>query len=94
MGGINMKQPSKKELEELKKEALQKENWEKVEGFSVTHPTSIRLPEKMIHDLQYLAQLRGEKSYQKLLKNWVTDKVKYEMELVNLAKKKKTGTDN
>lgn len=86
-----MKQPSKKELEELKKEALRKENWGKVEGFSATRPTSIRLPDKMIHDLQYLAQLRGEKSYQKLLKNWVVDKVKYEMELVSLAKKKKVG---
>ena len=87
-----MKQPSKKELEELKKEALQKENLEKVEGFQATRPTSIRLPDKMIHDLQYLAQIRGEKSYQKLLKNWVTEKVSYEMELVSLAKKKKTGT--
>ena len=86
-----MKQPSKKELEELKKEVLQKENWEKVEGFSATRPTSIRLPDKMIHDLQYLAQLRGERSYQKLLKNWVTDKVNYEMKLVSLAKKKKVG---
>ena len=87
-----MKQPSKKELEKLKKEALQKENWEKEEGFSATRPTSIRLPDKMIHDLQSLAQIRGEKRYQNLLKNWVTEKVSYEIELVPLAKKKKTGT--
>lgn len=86
-----MKQPSKKKLEELKKEVLQKENWEKVEGFNVTRPTSIRLPDKMIHDLQYLAQIRGMKSYQKLLKHWVMNNVKYEMELVSLAKKKKVG---
>lgn len=83
-----MKQPSKKHLEKLKKEARNKENWKKIEGFRASRPTSIRLSDKMIHDLQYLAKLHGEISYQKLLKRWVRNKVSYEMELISLAKKK------
>jgi hypothetical protein len=50
---------------------------------------SIRLSPKLILDLEKIARLRGEKSYQALLKRWVTERVEYEMELIDLAKSKK-----
>lgn len=84
-----MKQPSKRDLKKLKDDASVAKNWEKVEGFSATRPTSIRLSPKLVHDLQALAELHGEKSYQTLLKKWVTEKVSYEMELIALGSRKK-----
>jgi len=83
-----MKKFSKKEIEELKNDALNNKNWKKVKSFKATKPTSIRLDQKVIKCLQYLAEIRGENSYQKLLKRWVQDKVDYEMSLISLAKKK------
>ena len=84
-----MKQPSKRDLKKLKEDASKPKNWEEVEGFEATRPTSIRLSPKLVHDLQALAELHGEKSYQALLKRWVTEKVRYEMELIDLASRKK-----
>lgn len=84
-----MKQPSKRDLKKLKVDASTAKNWEEVEGFMATRPTSIRLSPKLVHDLQSLAELHGEKSYQALLKKWVTEKVNYEMELIELGSRKK-----
>jgi hypothetical protein len=84
-----MKQPTKGELEILKKEALDATKWEKVAGFEVGHPTSIRLPPDLIASLQKIADLRGERSYQTLLKKWLTERASYEMELVQLARGKR-----
>ncbi len=84
-----MKQPSKQELALLKTEAKQDKAWEEVERFKVTKPTSIRLSPQLIRDLEKIAILRGEKSYQALLKRWVTERVQYEMELIDLAKSKR-----
>jgi predicted DNA-binding protein len=81
-----MKQPSKQELAKLKAEVTQKIVWEEAGHFEVAKPTSIRLSPKLIQDLEKLSHLRGEKSYQALLKRWVTERVKYEMELITLAK--------
>lgn len=86
-----MKQPSKKELAQLKRSTLKVEDWEEVEGFSVSKPTSIRLSPKLIRDLQKIAELRGERSYQTLLKKWVAERINYEIELVELARRKKAG---
>jgi hypothetical protein len=87
MGWI-MKQMTKQELIKLKKQATQKNDWEEVDGFKATKPTSIRLPPKLISDLEKIAQVRGEKSYQTLLKHWVEERVDYEMELIELAREK------
>ena len=84
-----MKQPSKRDLKKLKEDVSKAKSWEEVESFSASRPTSIRLPPKLVHDLQALAELHGEKSYQALLKRWVTEKVRYEMELIDLASRKK-----
>lgn len=84
-----MKHPTKKELEKLKKEALDASKWEKVAGFEIGRPTSIRLPPDLIASLQKIADLRGERSYQTLLKKWLTERASYEMELVQLARGKR-----
>lgn len=84
-----MKQPSKKEIEKLKKEALDAAKWEKVAGFEIGRPTSIRLPPDLIASLQRIAELRGERSYQTLLKKWLSERASYEMELVSLARGKR-----
>lgn len=84
-----MKQPSKQKLAQLKAEASQEAAWEKVESFTAAKPTSIRLSPRLIQDLEKIAHLRGEKSYQTLLKRWVSERVEYEMELIDLAKSKK-----
>jgi hypothetical protein len=84
-----MKQPSKHRIERLKAETSREDSWEKVESFTAAKPTSIRLSPQLIHDLERIALLRGEKSYQALLKRWVTERVQYEMELIDLAKSKK-----
>lgn len=84
-----MKQPSKKELDRLKKEALDESKWEKVSNFEVGRPTSIRLPPDLIASLQRIAELRGERSYQTLLKKWLSERASYEMELVQLARGKR-----
>jgi hypothetical protein len=84
-----MKQPSKQVLVQLKVEASQENTWEKVESFTASKPTSIRLSPQLIRDLEKIALLRGEKSYQALLKRWVTERVQYEIELIDLAKSKK-----
>ena len=86
-----MKQPSKKELAQLKRSALKAQDWEEVEGFSASKPTSIRLSPKLIQDLQKIADLRGEQSYQTLLKKWVAERISYEIELVELVRRKKAG---
>lgn len=91
MGQIAMKQPNKRELAKLKKEAKGKGAWEEVEGFNVTRPTSIRLAPGLIKSLETLAHLKGERSYQTLLKRWVAERVEYEMNLVELARQKKAG---
>ncbi len=84
-----MKQPSKYELTRLKAEAHEKNAWEEVNRFKVAKPTSIRLSPQLIRDLEKITHLRGEKSYQTLLKRWVTERVGYEMELIDLVKSKK-----
>jgi len=84
-----MKQPSKREIAELKKEAGKPSAWEEVESFKATRPTSIRLSSQLIRDLEEIARLRGERSYQTLLKKWVTERARYEMELIELGKRKK-----
>ncbi|NBX93923.1 MAG: hypothetical protein EB078_02725 [Proteobacteria bacterium] len=84
-----MKQPSKREIEKLKKEALDTSKWEKVSGFEVGKPTSIRLPPELISSLQKIAKLRGERSYQTLLKKWLLERATYEIELVQLARGRK-----
>ena len=84
-----MKQPSKREIEKLKKEALDPTKWEKVESFEVGRPTSIRLPPDLIASLQKIAELRGERSYQTLLKKWLLERASYEIELVQLARGKR-----
>ena len=81
-----MKQPSKQELAKLKDEAAAESAWEEAPGFKATKPTSIRLSPQLIRDLEKIAHLRGEKSYQALLKRWVTERVKYEKELIDLVK--------
>ena len=83
-----MKQPSKKEIQKLKKEALKGRKWAEVSGFSIGRPTSIRLPPELIAHLEEIAELRGERSYQTLLKKWLTERAEYEMELVSLARGK------
>ncbi|MBI2606503.1 MAG: hypothetical protein HYW49_10535 [Deltaproteobacteria bacterium] len=61
-------------------------------GFlNVSRPTSIRLSPTLIKNLERVAELRGERSYQTLLKKWVTERLEYEIELIDLARKKKTG---
>ena len=84
-----MKQPSKREIARLKKEAYDESKWEEVEPFRVSRPTSIRLPPDLIDNLQKIADLRGERSYQTLLKHWLMERAKYEMELVDLARRKR-----
>ena len=84
-----MKQPSKQKLALLKTEAKDDGAWEEVTRFKVTKPTSIRLSPQLIRDLEKIALLRGEKSYQALLKRWVAERVQYEIELIDLAKSKK-----
>lgn len=86
-----MKKISKKQIAKLKKETGNKDNWTKVDSFSASKSTSIRLPPELIDGLETLADLRGERSYQALLKQWVTERVRYELELINLAKRRKTG---
>ncbi len=83
-----MKQPSKKELARLKRSASKPQDWEEVEPFSAAKPTSIRLSAKLIEELQMLAEIRGERSYQTLLKKWVSERIAYEIELVELARKR------
>lgn len=84
-----MKQPSERELDKLKKEALDPAKWQKVSGFEVGKPTSIRLPPELIASLQKIADLRGERSYQTLLKKWLLERATYEIELVQLARGKR-----
>lgn len=84
-----MKQPSKKEIEKLKKEALDQSKWERVSSFEVGRPTSIRLPPDLIESIQKIAELRGERSYQTLLKKWLLERASYEIELVQLARGKR-----
>lgn len=84
-----MKQPKNRELSKLKKQASNERSWQEVEGFNATKPTSIRLSPQLIKGLEKIAQLRGEKSYQTLLKRWVAERVEYEMELIALARHKK-----
>ena len=84
-----MKQPSKKELERIKKDVLDPTKWEKVSGFEVGRPTSIRLPPDLIASLQKIAELRGERSYQTLLKKWLSERATYEMEIIQLARGKR-----
>lgn len=91
MGQVVMKQPTKRELSRLKKESARPLAWEEVESFQASRPTSIRLSPKLIKDLEKIARLRGERSYQTLLKRWVAERAEYEMELISLAKHKKAG---
>ena len=84
-----MKQPSKRELKRLNKEAYDESKWEEVKPFQVSRATSIRLPPQLIDNLQKIAELRGEKSYQTLLKHWLTERARYEMGLVDLARKRR-----
>ncbi len=84
-----MKQPSKIDLEKLKREALDASKWEMVSGFEAGRPTSIRLPPNLIETLQKIAELRGERSYQTLLKKWLMERAAYEIELVQLARGKR-----
>ena len=84
-----MKQPTKQELARLKTESKQDHSWEEVDRFKVTKPTSIRLSPQLIRNLEKIAYLRGEKSYQALLKRWVAERVEYELELIDLAQSKK-----
>lgn len=86
-----MKQPSKKEMLRLKKEALDADKWEETSSFEASRPISIRLPPELIQSLQKIAELRGERSYQTLLKRWLSERASYEMELVELARKRKAG---
>lgn len=83
-----MKQPSKKELERLKKETKETNKWEETSPFNATKLTPIRLPDELIEDLQKIAELRGERNYEVLLKRWLLERAKYEMELVELARKR------
>ncbi len=84
-----MKPPSKKKLQQLKTEASQGNHWEKVESFKAAKLTSIRLSPTLIKGLEKLAKLHGERSYQTLLKKWVSERVNYEMNLLELAHKRK-----
>lgn len=84
-----MKKPTRREIAELKKEASKESEWEEVESFKATKPTSIRLSPQLIRDLEEIARLRGERSYQTLLKRWVAERARYEMELIALGKRKK-----
>ena len=84
-----MKPPNKRELSKLKKDSGKENLWEESEGFEATKPTSIRLSPQLIKNLEKIASLRGERSYQTLLKRWVAERVQYEIELIELAKHKK-----
>lgn len=83
-----MKQPSKKEIELLKKEVSESNKWEETSSFNASKANQIRLPDELIEDLQKIAELRGEKNYQVLLKRWLLERAKYEIELVDLARKR------
>jgi hypothetical protein len=62
--------------------------WEQTESFNLTRPTSIRLSSTLVKNLKRLARLHGERSYQSLLKKWVSERVHYETELIGLSKRK------
>jgi len=85
----SMKQHSRQELTQLKKEVGAESAWEEVSGFKTTKPTSIRLSPRLIWDLEKIVHLRGEKSCQTLLKRSVTERVKYEKELIDPVKARK-----
>jgi hypothetical protein len=86
-----MKQPSKRELSTLKAEVTKAERWKEVGSFAATRPTSIRLSPRLIRSLEKIARLRGERSYQTLLKRWLAERANYEMELIALAKSRKAS---
>ena len=83
-----MKQPRKRELKKLKYSVQKESEWEEVKGFKGTKPTSIRFSPDLIKGLEQVASLRGERSYQTLLKRWVAERLKYEMEIIELVRKK------
>ena len=58
-----MKQPSKKEIEKLEKEALDTSKWKNVAGFEVGRCNNF-------------------------LEKWLSERATYEMELVQLARRK------
>jgi hypothetical protein len=83
-----MRQPKPKELKKLMKESEDSVDWQEMVPFELAKPTSIRFSPSLIKALRKLAKLHGERSYQSLLKKWVTERVSYETHLIKVAKGK------
>lgn len=74
-------------------EAKDKDAWE-FEAF-VEHPkaVSIRLSTDLIRKLKMLSKLHGKRGYQTLVKDWLSEKVEQEIQMIREVKAKMDTLD-
>ena len=81
-------QSTKKIVARLRTEANRPELWERVEGFtSLVRPTAIRLTPTMAKQLNTLATFHGAHSAEELAKQWLKERITYELALIEKARR-------
>ena len=86
---MKLKSPSKKVIERLRGETNRPELWERVESFSgVVRPPVIRLTPTLAKRLNTLAVFHGTNSGEELAKQWLTERIEYELGLIEKARQK------
>jgi hypothetical protein len=72
----------------LRAEANRPELWERVDGFvGLARPAAIRLTPTLAKRLNTLAMFHGAGTAEELAKRWLTERVAYELELIEKARK-------
>ena len=85
---MKVNQPSKKIVTQLRAEATCPELWERVEGFTkLSRPTAIRLTPTMAKRLNTLAVVHGSDSAEELAKHWLAERIEYELNLIEKARR-------
>lgn len=80
---------SKKSIAQLRSEADRPELWEQVEGFTrLSRPLTLQLTPTMANRLKTLAEFHEAGSPQELAKRWLAERVDYELQLINKARRK------
>jgi hypothetical protein len=85
---MKTKQPSRKVVAQLRAEADRPELWEQVEGFTnLVRPAAIRLTPTLAKQLNTLAVLHGANDGEELAKQWLNERITYELALIEKARR-------
>lgn len=84
-----MRKITKKDTARLQAEANRPELWEKVEGFTgLTRSAAIRLTPTLTKRLNTLTVFHGTGSGEELAKRWLAERIDYELDLIEKARRK------